>query len=112
MIKKTFVFVALLAGITSAMAGGSQTGPVSNVIVKASDNLVYVYIDGPMVDKPSCSTGYYWVIKDENSATGKKQLALLLAAQMSNRKVNLTGMGTCSRWRDGEDIDAVNVMSN
>ena len=110
MIKKVVVSAVLFLSALTAYAG-DQLGAVKDVIIRASDGLVYVYLLGTMNSKPSCSTGYYWVIKDENSAAGKKQLAALLAAQLANRNVHLIGMGTCSRWSDGEDIDSV-IVSN
>lgn len=52
------------------------------------------------------------MIRDENSAVGKRQLALLMMAQATNRAVAIIGIGTCTRWQDGEDIELVDVTNS
>jgi len=47
------------------------------------------------------------MIKDENSNTGKQQLAILLAARASGETITVDGSNTCTRWGDGEDVDLV-----
>lgn len=85
---------------------GSQTGKVTNLLVRASDGLVYFTIDGPAkVNSPTCARVNYWMIRDENSEVGKKQYAMLLAAQASGREIVVQGMNTCLRWNDGEDVN-------
>ncbi|MCH7357655.1 hypothetical protein MMP61_19160 [Acinetobacter sp. NIPH 1958] len=80
---------------------------MSKVIVRDSDGLVYVTVEGERTAKPTCATGSYLIIKNENSASGKRQLTLLLMAQATSKVVNITGYGTCIRWPDGEDINRV-----
>lgn len=107
------IIIALGMSLLSslAVAGGRQYGQITTIVVRASDGLVYVYMSGTLVDRPSCSKVNYWMIRDENSAAGKKQLALLMMAQASNRYVLLTGQGDCKRWSDGEDIEEVQVTT-
>lgn len=47
------------------------------------------------------------MVKDENSATGKRQFALLAAAPLSGQVITASGTGGCTRWPDGEDVDFI-----
>jgi hypothetical protein len=107
--KWTGIASLLLAAVGHAHAG-SITGVVSHVHVRASDGLVYVVVSGSPVGKPTCATGNYWMIANENSNVGKQQLALLTAAKSSGQVVTITGSGTCTRWGDGEDINSVQLQ--
>jgi hypothetical protein len=49
------------------------------------------------------------MIRDENSAVGKRQLAMLLLAYSTGQVVTVYGMNTCARWVDGEDVDVVEL---
>lgn len=103
---------AISIGFFSAMApasAGTVTGTVEWVIARASDGLTYAMINGTASAKPACATKGYWIIKDENSEAGKKQYAMLLAAQASGLTVTIGGMNTCTRWADGEDIDYIEI---
>jgi len=102
-----FFIIAALFGASGLATAGSQTGTIIGIHVRASDGLIYVLIDGPMSNRPACATINYWMIKNENSTTGKQQLAQLLAARASGKQVTLVGSNTCTRWSDGEDIDDV-----
>lgn len=85
---------------------GSQVGTVGSVIVRASDGLTYFTLIGaPKSDSPACAKIGYWMIKDENSEVGKKQYAMVLAAQASGRELTVVGMNSCTRWLDGEDVN-------
>lgn len=99
-----FLFVS---GISLA---GTQTGTVQALYVRASDGLVYFVLSGSVKSSsPACATIGYWMVKDENSAAGKRQYALLLAAQLSGRTVTVVGLNTCTRWSDGEDVDWLTI---
>ncbi len=103
---------ALLCALVTtppAWAFGSAQGTVFRLHVRASDGLVYVYLNGSRANRPACATQNYWVIRDETSAVGKQQLALLMLAQTTGRTVIVQGSGTCTRWTDGEDIKEVAV---
>ena len=67
-------------------------------------------LDGATSGAPPCATKPYFLVRDENSASGKRQYAALLAAKLANAKVAITGSNACARWPDGEDIDVVNVI--
>jgi hypothetical protein len=49
------------------------------------------------------------MIRDENSASGKSQIAILMSAFMAKVNINIQGNMTCNRWRDGEDIENVTL---
>jgi predicted permease len=96
-----------LATTVPAWAFGSAQGTVFRLHVRASDGLVYVYLNGNRINRPACAVQPYWVIRDETSAVGKQQLALLMLAQATGRTVIIQGSGTCTRHVDGEDIKEV-----
>ncbi|WP_197692507.1 hypothetical protein [Geobacter sp. DSM 9736] len=93
--------------ISNESMAGSVYGTVSSIIVRASDGLVYFTVAGTPVGKPSCATGGYWIIRDENSTVGKQQLAVLLAALSTKNTVSIVGNDTCNRWGDGEDLNYI-----
>jgi hypothetical protein len=99
----------LLCFITSSFCrAGTQTGTVTDVIVRASDGLIYFSLNGTTTGSPNCAVGGgYWVIKDENSNSGKQQYAMLLAAHASGQKVGVAGLGTCTRWSNLEDVNYI-----
>lgn len=101
---------ALLVAADAARAS-SQTGRVETLIVRASDGLVYVHLEGAVRDgRPACAMHGYWMIRDENSAAGKRQYALLLVAKATGRRVVIQGSGQCTRWSDGEDINELYLI--
>ena len=99
-----FIFVILCA---KAFAG-TQTGKVKDILVR-DDGLHYFYLEGAGTGKPDCAINGYWMIKDENSASGKAQFSMLLAAQASGRPVYVKGKNTCTRWPDGEDVSLITL---
>lgn len=110
-INRFALFVGLYLGITNlAFAGGTQTGKVVHLTLRGSDGLVLIDLDGPVSDKPICARYLYWIIKDETSLIGKQQLALLLTAKATGQTIAISGTGTCTRWHDGEDIDAIQLQ--
>ncbi len=104
--------LALLTGLSTALSSfaGTQSGQVTKIYVRASDGINAVYLSGPAVGRPACATFPYWIIKDENSTAGKKQLALLVAAQATGQTISIEGAGVCTRWPDGEDILGVSTQ--
>jgi hypothetical protein len=106
------VLVAICLFLASSLAfAGTQSGTVAWIIVRSTDGLTYFHLSGGKSGSPSCATGSYWIIRDENSTAGKHQLALLLSAQASGKKVNVVGRNSCARWGDGEDVDTVQVTN-
>ncbi|WP_419227339.1 hypothetical protein [Alteromonas sp. OM2203] len=97
-----------LATLSFTAYSGSQKGKISTLYARASDNLHLVTLSGSAkVDSPKCATNNYWLIKDENSTAGKSQFSQLLAAKLANKEVVITGLNTCTRWGDGEDINII-----
>lgn len=56
-------------------------------------------------DVPTCAAGQptRWAI-DTNTAAGKAQLAGLLTAHTTGKKVQVIGAATCSIWGDTESV--------
>jgi hypothetical protein len=90
-----------------AVAGGSISGTVGTLIVRQSDGLTYVYINGTATGQPACAVNTYWIIANETSDAGHKLYALLLSAKIAGMTVSVMGDGTCTRWSDGENILSV-----
>jgi hypothetical protein len=108
---KNFIGIILIILSFNSYAG-SQTGTVNYIIVRASDGLVYFLLKGGALDsQPACATHGYWMIKDENSNAGKQQYSMILAAHASGKTVKVTGMNSCSRWGDGEDVNSIQIIN-
>lgn len=109
-IKLNMTLVLILASHT--VFSGEQSGKVDVLYARGSDNLHLVTLTGGglKVDSPACATEGYWLIKDEKSAAGRSQFSQLLSAKISGKTVSISGMNTCSRWGDGEDIDVIVIQ--
>src|SRR3954468_1738261 len=108
--NKLLLLACALVPIAAYAAAGTQTGTVSYVNVRASDGLVFFRIvGGTKTGGPACATGDYWIIRDENSNAGKQQYTMLLAAQASGKVVNISGLNSCNRWVNGEDVDFIQI---
>lgn len=106
---KICVFAGLL-NISSVGHAGTQTGTIEALYVRASDGLVYFVLKGSAkTSSPACATMHYWMLRDENSASGKRQYAQLLAAQLTGKTIVVSGMNSCVRWADGEDVDVITI---
>ncbi|MGO4521586.1 hypothetical protein AB4076_13325 [Dyella sp. 2RAF44] len=101
-----FVVTSLVCAST-ALAGG-QSGNVTNVSVRQSDGVIYFTLDGTPTGRAACAaSNNLWIIANENSESGKKQFAQLLAAKMNGTPITVLGTGACTRWPDSEDADTV-----
>ncbi|WP_211233670.1 hypothetical protein [Zooshikella ganghwensis] len=105
------IFVGLLAALSLNSFAGSQEGTVGYLRVRASDGVIYFNLIGaPKINSPACATIPYWIIHDENSNIGKLQYSMVLAAKSSGKKLSITGMNTCQRWKDGEDVNEIALI--
>ena len=105
------VLASWCAVAISPAIAGTQTGFVDTVYVRDSDGVIVVGITGNASGHPVCAQQTYWVIPNETTDSGKRLFSMLLAAQLSFRLVNIVGKNTCSRWPDGEDIDAIGLSN-
>lgn len=104
-LSATMLLVVALAALASPAHASSVEGRVKSLVVRASDGLQYVVVEGTFSNRAACAQNTtYWMIADEHSDTGKSQFAILLAAYMAGKPVYLQGTGSCTRWVDGEDI--------
>jgi len=104
------IAVSLLLTASLAQAGGAQSGLVSSIHVRAQDGLISFYMSGTASGRATCAANQpYWIIKDETSNTGKQQLAMLMAAKATGKTISVTGLGTCTRWSDGEDVNDIAI---
>jgi hypothetical protein len=94
----------------NAVWASESGGRITYLLVRDADGLIYFEVDGPRSAKPACAANHnYFMVRDENSATGKRTYALLLSAFLSGRTVDVGGTGTCTRWPDGEDVAYVRL---
>ncbi|MDR0237796.1 hypothetical protein [Acinetobacter sp.] len=110
--KRLFGFVIGLQSILCGQTIASEyVGKINEILIRDDDGLVWVVLgEGVRTGAlPACATKGYMMIKNENSATGKRQLALLMIAHTNNRTVYIEGAQKCSRWGDGEDINLVSI---
>lgn len=106
-----FAAIAVLLMATPIFSfAGQQTGKVQSVTVRASDGLVLFTLEGNSSGKPPCATYSYWIIKNENSVAGKQQHATILSTKFAGRTVSVSGTNQCTRWGDGEDVDAITLI--
>ncbi|WP_114784698.1 hypothetical protein [Vibrio tetraodonis] len=105
--------ILVLLFVSNFSFAGSQTGTVDRIIVRASDGLIYFYLDDPSsrVQPAPCAANPYWIVRDENSNAGKQQYSMILAAHAAGKTVSVTGMNTCIRWRDGEDVNEIKILN-
>jgi hypothetical protein len=99
----------VLLVLSGSALGSSQTGTVARLHVRASDGLVYFYVDGIRSAAPGCASQSYWIIANENSVAAKQQLALLMMAEAAGKPIIVHGAGACTRWPDGEDVSEIAV---
>jgi hypothetical protein len=109
-LARCLVFLALCATPWVTMAG-TATGVVTKVYARDSDGLVLVTLSNAPTGSPACARFPYFLIRDENSAAGKRQFAILLTARSTGQLVTIIGRNTCNRWFDGEDIDSVDITN-
>jgi hypothetical protein len=105
-----WIFLSALCGyvaICGSAVASQQTAAITQIFKRDSDGLTYVFLNGSRSGKPSCAYYDYFIIRDENSNNGKQQLSMLMMAKATGQTVTIIGTGTCTRWVDGEDINAV-----
>ena len=101
-----------LALLTTAAHAGQQAGTIDYLRVRASDGLIFFALTGEAkTGAPACAKFNYWMLRDETSKTADQQYVMLLAAQMAGKTVNVTGLNSCNRWPDGEDVNEVRVLN-
>ena len=107
MLTRLLLLTSLCVSAVPCFAG-SQKGVITQLLVRASDGVVYFFLSGTPKDRPSCAQVWtYWMIKDENSTAGKQQLVQLLTAYALGTPVAVFGTNTCTRWGDGEDVEYI-----
>lgn len=106
--KLKSVALIILIGC-SPLTLADQQGVVEHILVN-SDGWIYFLVSGDRGSKPACASANHWSIKDENSAGGKAQLSLLLAAQVSGKEVIIYSSNECTRYSQGEDAAIVRIL--
>lgn len=109
---RTVILKGLVASLLAAGAtayAGEQQGTITALYVRDSDGLIYFFMTGTHSSRPACAGNTYWMLRDENTDRAKRQYAALLAAYAAGKTIYVSGAGTCTRWTDGEDVDAIRL---
>lgn len=105
------IFLApFLLSSPAAHASMITQGKVLRIVMRASDGLTYVIVDGTRTTTPTCATQSFFVVKELTSESGKAQLAMLMTSYSSGRLVAVYGSGTCTRYYNAEDLDEFQML--
>jgi hypothetical protein len=105
-LKRVFTIAVLAAApVMTAHAGQAEIGNISYVLPHnfGPTGQFFFNHDGVRTGRPACETvTNRWVIN--NTAAGKMQISVLLAAKVMNKKIWITGNGLCDVWADTETV--------
>ncbi len=105
-----FIMCLFMLNSYGVVFAATYVGKVDTIQIRDSDGLISVEVIGNKFGtQPDCAKYNYLLIKNENSPTGKRQLALLMLAIATKKIITITGAGTCTRWPDGEDINSIAI---
>ena len=104
-------FAASALVSTSASAAGVVSGAtVANLFFGQLPNIVFVKVSPAPAGEPSCATNQSYDFTINLTNPGGNQLyATLLAAMLSGKVANLTGLGTCTNDPATEDLGSLLV---
>jgi hypothetical protein len=110
----TAIIILLSASLFSGKPtlASEATGRIEK-IENISDGRFIVFIQGAAnrPNKPSCVNPVgYFVVANENSQKGKKQIMMLRFAKKNNLVVEIAGTGSCRRWIDAENINYLAIQ--
>lgn len=99
------VSLVLFSEASSAAASSVTAGTINSMTVQvySPGGQYFFSTTGTRTATPSCATQPRWVI-DTSTSAGQSQVAALLSAYTMNKKVSVTGTGTCSVWADTETV--------
>lgn len=103
------VLTFLFATQCNLAYAGEQTGKILSLTVRAGDGLISFTMENTATGKPACAKYSYWIIADENSVTGKQQLAMLITARASGQVISVYGSNSCVRWNDGGNVAGITL---
>lgn len=105
--KLVMVLVVLLA--LPAAASISPETKIGNLHFMPNGAVLF-HTSTARADVPACAAGQAtrWAI-DTNTAAGKAQLAGLLTAHTTGKKVQVFGTNTCSIWGDTESVSYIRM---
>jgi hypothetical protein len=96
---------AVTCTATPAVAGSAGAGNIYGLII-ANNGVVLFNTSGARVEKPACvgpNLDMRWAI-DASTPAGQAQLAMLLNAYNTHKKIAVGGTHTCSAWSDTETV--------
>ena len=96
-LRRTLAAMILATIVTTASvasAAGGISGATVNTVEVGSSTTATVYLTTAF-NNPACQVSTAMIF-DHTTARGKSLLTLLTSAQLSGKKVNLTGTGTCT----------------
>lgn len=104
------ISLMLLFSLGAARAGGQAIGAISGYLVNTSSQVLFVGVNGPETNAPSCATTKSLFVISLTTQGGQELLASVIAAKNANLTVEITGAGTCKVWPGDEDISYINIF--
>lgn len=102
--RKLFIVMVVSLVLPATASISAPQTEVSNLLFMPTGAVLF-HTSTPRSDVPACAAGEptRWAI-DTNTAAGKSQLAGLLTAHTTGKKVQVIGTNTCSIWGDTESV--------
>jgi len=96
--RRFFVVLGVLFGLSTPVHAGHTSAKITKMLFQDSSSLVYVYIEGGVVNPVQCAvdtgrTGYFSF--SMNRPMSNEYVAGLLAAQMAGRTVRFWSKSDC-----------------
>lgn len=110
MMKKALFLAALLCPLF-CFAGGRSTAANVADLHYMNNGVVLFYTTTTHSGVPTCAASYTtrWAI-DASTPAGKSQLAGLLSAYHTGKRIEVFGTGACSAWSDTETVSYFHVV--
>ncbi|MBL4827140.1 MAG: hypothetical protein JKY66_05400 [Spongiibacteraceae bacterium] len=104
-----FVFLVALLLSTNSWASG-KSGPISQILIYETSNLVYVYPTGGLSSPPAChgSNGDYFSFS-LTRPHADKYLDALLSAHARQASVSIFGLNACVDQSVSETINFIRI---
>lgn len=111
--KKSLVALVLseILIVTPANASTAGFGSISTVYVTQTGAVIFTLNGTSRTTPPTCqitTAPDRWAL-DASTVAGQAQVAVLLNAQASGKRIWIYGTGTCSIWPDTETVQIFQV---
>ncbi|SFJ62728.1 hypothetical protein [Caulobacter sp. UNC279MFTsu5.1] len=95
---------AFLSLAPAAHASDAQAGYITNIIPFGDGGVILFDHDGSRSPRPACATlPQRWAF-NASGAGGQARLSALLTAFAAHKRIEISGLATCSQWGDTETL--------